>query len=56
MAQALHAESTTKCRNDTTRADGSIRTRSEGAVRVLTIDRPDQKNAFSLVMYASLYD
>ncbi len=27
-----------------------------GTVRVLTIDRPDQKNAFSLVMYASLYD
>jgi enoyl-CoA hydratase/carnithine racemase len=40
--------------NDTTRAHGSIRTRAEGAVRVLTIDRPDKKNAFSLAMYTSL--
>ena len=40
--------------NDTTRADGSILTRSEGAVRVLTIDRPEKKNALTLAMYASL--
>jgi enoyl-CoA hydratase/carnithine racemase len=33
---------------------GSIRTRSEGAVRVLTIDRPEKRNAFTIAMYASL--
>src|SRR5919202_5744950 len=35
---------------------GSIRTRSEGAVRVLTIDRPDKRNAFTVGMYASLVE
>ncbi len=35
-------------------AQGIIRAHSEGAVRVLTIDRPEKKNAFTLAMYASL--
>jgi enoyl-CoA hydratase/carnithine racemase len=35
-------------------AQGTIQGRSEGAVRVLTIERPEKKNAFTIAMYASL--